>query len=131
MEVVRCPSAAEFLRLTTTYRAVEPIRTNILGSVATSVMNGTQRYDGSWWWLIRAEDGEVVGAAMRTTPFGMQIGPMPDEAAPPPSAGQQGAASAPLGFRIREHRPAVSRLLPEGHGARASEPEQGAMRRHL
>jgi len=81
MEVVRCPSAAEFLRLTTSYRAVEPIRTNILGSVATSVMNGTQRDDGGSWWLIHAEDGEVVGAAMRTAPFGMQIGPMPDEAA--------------------------------------------------
>jgi RimJ/RimL family protein N-acetyltransferase len=78
MEVVRCPSAAEFLRLTTSYRAVEPIRTNILGSVATSV---TQRDDGGSWWLIHAEDGEVVGAAMRTAPFGMQIGPMPDEAA--------------------------------------------------
>jgi GNAT superfamily N-acetyltransferase len=81
MQVVQCASAAEFLRLTDSYRAIEPIRTNILGSVAASVVNGMQRYDESWWWLVHDGVGEVIGAAMRTAPFGMQIGPMSDEAA--------------------------------------------------
>ena len=43
MEVVRCVSPKEFLSATTAYRAAEPIRTNLLGSVATAVAAGVQR----------------------------------------------------------------------------------------
>jgi RimJ/RimL family protein N-acetyltransferase len=80
MEVVRCSSPEEFLSETTSYRGLDPIRTNVLGSVASSVANDARMYDAYWWWLIKDDDGNVVGASMRTAPFGLQIGPMPVEA---------------------------------------------------
>ncbi|MBW4077045.1 MAG: GNAT family N-acetyltransferase [Acidobacteria bacterium] len=80
MEVVRCESPTEFLDTTTSYRERDPVRTNILGSVAISSAHGAHRYDDYLWWVVR--DGtEVVGAALRTAPYGMQIGPMTSEAA--------------------------------------------------
>jgi RimJ/RimL family protein N-acetyltransferase len=79
MEVVRCTSPEEFLSETTHYRGLDPIRTNVLGSVASSVASDARIYDAYWWWLIKDSD-EVVGAAMRTAPFGLQIGPMSKEA---------------------------------------------------
>lgn len=79
MEVIRCSSPKEFLSETTSYRGLDPIRTNVLGSVASSVANDSRIYDAYWWWLVR-DDGDVVGASMRTAPFGIQIGPMPVKA---------------------------------------------------
>ncbi|HVA53435.1 MAG TPA: GNAT family N-acetyltransferase [Acidimicrobiales bacterium] len=79
MEVVRCASAGEFIVATTSYRGHDPLRTNVLGSVATSVANDVRQYDAYWWWLVK-DVGEVVGASMRTAPFGLQLGPMPIEA---------------------------------------------------
>ncbi len=81
MEVVRCSSPEEFLSETTTYRGLDPIRTNVLGSVASSVANDARIYDAYWWWLVKDHNGLVVGASMRTAPFGLQIGSMPVEAA--------------------------------------------------
>jgi RimJ/RimL family protein N-acetyltransferase len=81
MEVVRCASPEEFLAETTSYRGLDPIRTNVLGSVASSVANDARIYDAYWWWLVKNNEGVVVGAAMRTAPFGLQIGPMPTQAA--------------------------------------------------
>jgi len=81
MEVIRCSSPKVFLEDTAAYRELEPIRTNIQGSVATSVVRGAQRHDDHWWWVARDSGGEVVGAAIRTAPFGLQIGPMPVAAA--------------------------------------------------
>ena len=80
MEVVRCASPKEFLDVTASYRERDPIRTNILGSVATSVSRGAQHFDDYIWWALH-DNGEVVGAALRTAPYGMQIGPMSPEAA--------------------------------------------------
>jgi len=80
MEVVRCASPEQFLVETTSYRGLDPIRTNVLGSVASSVANDARIYDAYWWWLVRDHD-DVVGAAMRTAPFGLQIGPMARDAA--------------------------------------------------
>jgi len=77
MEIVRCSTPDEFLAASITYRAAEPIRTNVIGSVATSVVDGVRAYDAHWWWIVRGDDGDVVGAALRTAPFGLQLGPMP------------------------------------------------------
>jgi predicted GNAT family N-acyltransferase len=77
MKVLRCSSPEEFLAETTSYRGLDPIRTNVLGSVAVSIINNSRSYDAYWWWLILSDEEEVVGAAMRTAPFGLQIGPMP------------------------------------------------------
>lgn len=80
MEVVRCSSPEEFLIETTSYRGLDPIRTNVLSSVASSVVSDSRMYDAYWWWLIKADD-QVIGASMRTAPFGLQLGPMPVDAA--------------------------------------------------
>ena len=81
MEVVRCATPEEFLAATTSYRGLDPIRANLLGSIAVAVAGGDRLYDAYWWWLINDAQGAVVGAAFRTAPFGLSLGPMPLEAA--------------------------------------------------
>lgn len=81
MEVVRCATPEEFLAATIAYRGLDPIRTNLLGSIAVTVASGNRQYDAYWWWLIEDAPGAVVGAALRTAPFGLSLGPMPLEAA--------------------------------------------------
>jgi hypothetical protein len=82
MEVERAASATEFLERTVRLRADEPLRTNVMGSVATSMLDeGTSgRYSECFWWLL-VEGGEVTAMAMRTPPFGMALGPMTPEQA--------------------------------------------------
>jgi RimJ/RimL family protein N-acetyltransferase len=77
MEVLHCSSPEEFLFETASYRGLDPIRTNVLGSVATAVSKDARSYDAYWWWLVKDDRGDVVGASFRTAPFGLQIGPMP------------------------------------------------------
>lgn len=77
MKVTRLESATEFLKETEPLRAVDPFRTNILGSVASSVAKGTRTYEKYFWWVIADESEKIVGAAMRTAPHGMVLSPMP------------------------------------------------------
>lgn len=79
MHTEQCDDAEEFLYRSATYRAADPIRTNVLGSVATSVAQGFQHYEKLWWWLV-VDGGDVIGAACRTEPFWLQLGPMPRDA---------------------------------------------------
>jgi GNAT superfamily N-acetyltransferase len=79
MEVVRFASPEEFLSATETYRLGDPTRTNILSSVPMAVAKGDRTYDAYWWWGVFDESEACVGAAFRTAPFGLQIGPMPLE----------------------------------------------------
>jgi len=81
MNVLRCTSPQEFLERSWDYRANEPIRTNVISSVAMSVVTSPDRYDAYWWWLIEDDAHVVVGAAFRTAPFGLHLGPMPRAAA--------------------------------------------------
>jgi predicted GNAT family acetyltransferase len=78
MRIERSDSAAAFLAATITYRARDPIRTNVIGSVATSVASDARQYDEYWWWTVLDDKDEVVGAALRTAPFGLHLVPMPD-----------------------------------------------------
>jgi predicted GNAT family acetyltransferase len=80
MQTAQCRDASEFLRQTSAYRASHPLHTNVLGSIATSTAAGFRDYDAYWWWIV-LERGDVVGAACRTAPFCLQLGPMNDEAA--------------------------------------------------
>ena len=77
MNVTLLDSASAFLNETELLRASDPFRTNILGSVASSVANGTRTYEKYFWWVIANENGEIIGAAMRTAPHGMLLSPMP------------------------------------------------------
>jgi predicted GNAT family acetyltransferase len=77
VHVHRCHDAAEFLEATIEYRDREPLRTNVMGSVATIVASGEVTGGEAFWWLVRDDAGHVVGAAMRTAPYALSLGPMP------------------------------------------------------
>ncbi len=106
MEVTRCDRAAEFLAATLPYREREPVRTNVLASVATLAARGAMAAPGAFWWVVR-EGREVVGAAMRTPPFVLSLGPMPA-----PSA----RALAPVVAEADEGLPGVAGF-PDGVAA--------------
>lgn len=80
MQVVRCEDAREFLARTLPLRASDPIRTNVIGSVATQCLEFPDRYEACWWWLV-LDGARPVGLAMRTAPFPLALGPMPSAAA--------------------------------------------------
>ena len=68
MRVDRCFHADEFLAETLEYRDGDPLRTNVLGSVATAAASGELAAVETFWWVVRDDAGRVVGAAMRTAP---------------------------------------------------------------
>lgn len=78
MHVETCPHAAGFLEATSAYRAADPLRTNVLSTVATSVADGSASYSSCRWWLVLDEDDALLGAAMRTVPHALALGPMHD-----------------------------------------------------
>lgn len=80
MAIELLTSARDFLSRTLALRTADPFRTNILGSVATSVADGSLTYDDYLWWIATNELGQVVGAAMRTAPHGMVLSPMSSHA---------------------------------------------------
>ena len=71
-------SAQEFLDATLTFRSADPVMTNLLGSIATSVAGGRQ-YEKCHWWIVE-DQGHVVGAAVRTVPFKLIFSPMNSQA---------------------------------------------------
>jgi ribosomal protein S18 acetylase RimI-like enzyme len=97
----RLADPAEFLRQTQELRATEPVLTNVIGSIANSVVAGRQ-YSTAFWWLVRdvaegpvgggpgpegpvagdpGAEVPVVGCAMRTTPWNLVVSPMSVDAA--------------------------------------------------
>jgi predicted GNAT family acetyltransferase len=79
VRVARPATAFEFLERSASLRAADPVRTNVLGSVATGVAQG-RRYEREHWFLLE-QAGGVVGAALWTVPYRLLVGPMPLEAA--------------------------------------------------
>ena len=80
MQVVWHPSARAFLDATRAYRERAPLTTNLLASIAEGVVQG-RAYEGEWWSTVTDADGHVVGAAVRTAPYNLVVGPMRDESA--------------------------------------------------
>jgi predicted GNAT family acetyltransferase len=80
MNVELIETAREFVTATTAFRAADPVRTNVIGSVSLSIADGDRIYDDYRWWVVR-DDTEIVGIGMRTSPFNMVVSPMPSEAA--------------------------------------------------
>lgn len=81
MRVDRCFHADEFLAETLEYRDGDPLRTNVLGSVASAAASGELAAVETFWWLVRDDAGRVVGAAMRTAPYALSLGPMSEACA--------------------------------------------------
>ena len=79
MHVTTPGDAAAFLEATAAYRAADPVRTNVLGSVATGVLQG-RAYDAEHWFVVHDGDA-VVGAAIWTVPYRLLLAPMPEAAA--------------------------------------------------
>ncbi len=81
MKVELVETVEEFIALSTALRAADPLRTNVIGSVSLAVATGRTTYDGYHWWIVRDDHGDVVGVAMRTSPFKMILAAMPIDAA--------------------------------------------------
>jgi GNAT superfamily N-acetyltransferase len=81
MKVDLIESVAAFIESTTAFRALDPLRTNVIGSVSLSVADGDRSYDAYYWWIVHDGVGNVVGIAMRTSPFNMIVSSMPQDAA--------------------------------------------------
>lgn len=81
MKVELIESVDEFIAATTGFRAADPLRTNVIGSVSLAVSSGRTTYDDYHWWIVRGDDDAVVGVAMRTSPFNMIASPMSHDAA--------------------------------------------------
>jgi len=79
MRVVQLPDATAFLDATHAFRSANVALTNLLGSIATAVVEG-RRYADQTWLAIEDEDG-VVGCAIRTAPWPLAVSPMPLEGA--------------------------------------------------
>jgi predicted GNAT family acetyltransferase len=80
MKVQLIESTESFLERSTQCRSDDPLRTNVIGSVAQSVLSGRRRYDRCRWWVVD-DDDTVVAVAMRTSPQAMVIAPMSRDAA--------------------------------------------------
>lgn len=80
MHVELIDDVHEFIAATESFRASDPLRTNVAGSVSLAVATGRTTYDIGWW-IVREDDGGVAGHAMRTSPFNMNAPPMPYNAA--------------------------------------------------
>jgi predicted GNAT family acetyltransferase len=81
MKVELIDSVDEFITETAAYRAGDPLRTNVIGSVSLAVAAGDRTYVDYHWWIVRDDDRDVVGIAMHTIPFNMMVSSMPEEAA--------------------------------------------------
>ena len=78
MRVRQAAGPAEFLEATQELRAADPVRTNILGSIALSVLDG-RVYEREFWFVAADDDGRVVGAACWTLPHKLVLGPWSPE----------------------------------------------------
>ena len=78
MHVRRSDDAAEFLDATLEYRDAEPLRTNVLGSVATTVGERGRAGRGRGVLVARAATTTTVSSARRCgrRPYALSLGPM-------------------------------------------------------
>jgi RimJ/RimL family protein N-acetyltransferase len=81
MRVRGLDGATEFLDATLALRAADPVGTNIHGSIAQSVADGSRHYEREFWLVVEDDGGTVVGAALWTLPHKLLVTPMPVEAA--------------------------------------------------
>ena len=92
MQVHQLTSAKDFLAQTETFRAGAAVLTNLVGSIATTVVGG-RTYEREFWWVVRDGGGEVVGCAVRTAPHRLVVSPMSAQAAR--ALGQAAGAADP------------------------------------
>lgn len=145
MRVHRTDDASEFLNATLELRSADPVRTNVLGSVATGVAQGV-RYDDVNFFVVHGDDDAVVGAALWTAPYKLLLSPMSDEAAtavadamvartretgvwPGGVVGPQGTAEVAAGHAARPFRTKLDERILVLHDYLQPRPVAGAARR--
>eukprot|EP01031_Cornospumella_fuschlensis_P028517 gene28517-34426_t len=79
--VISLASAGDFIERTRDYLANEPIKTNVLSTIAESVHAGRQQYKFCKWWIIEDKEGSIVGAAFHISPLGYILSPTSPEVA--------------------------------------------------
>lgn len=65
-----------FAAHTWAFLAADPVRRNVLATTVEAARTGGQP-DGSLWFVVRGDDGTVVGTAMQTPPYGPALSDMP------------------------------------------------------
>jgi predicted GNAT family acetyltransferase len=78
--VTRYPDASSFLAATHSFRAADPVFTNVIGSIAESV-NAGRRYASERWLSVGDDTVAIAGIAMRTAPWNLSVSAMPETAA--------------------------------------------------
>ena len=106
MEVQAFESAEAFLAVTEDLRSRQPVLTNVIGAVATSVASG-RTYDRELWLTVRDGDS-IVGCAIRTAPWPAALSPMPVDAA------------AAVGRYLAAHEPDVGVVTGPAEAAQAA-----------
>jgi len=81
VKINRFESAVDFLQASEDLRGLDPFRSNLIGSVALSVANGTRKYDQTFWWTVADSQGIVQSIAMRTAPHNLTVTPMSSDQA--------------------------------------------------
>ena len=78
MKVELIESVDEFIATSSAFRAADPLADEHHRAAWRSRSpTVTGAYEDYHWWIVRDDDGEVVGIAMRTSPFNMMISSMP------------------------------------------------------
>jgi predicted GNAT family acetyltransferase len=80
MRALRLTDPAELLARTEALRAAQPAVTNVIGTIARSAADG-RAFEATYWWLVVDDADTVVGCALRTSPWKLQVSPMPVAAA--------------------------------------------------
>lgn len=114
MDVRLVDSPAEFLEATLDLRAADPLRTNMLGSIAQGVLEG-RRYERESWFVAE-DEGRVVGAATWMVPHKLVVSPMAPEAARAVGGAARGVGLAVPAVVGDE---ATCRAVVQGLGGRA------------
>jgi predicted GNAT family acetyltransferase len=113
-QVVAHPDPARFLAAIEPLLVADPVRHSVIGSVATSVVEG-RSYDAQNWLSVHDGAGSVVGAAVWTPPYPLVVGPMEPDAAR--ALGDWAALAATPPTRVTgpvEVAPVVARALGGG-----------------
>lgn len=72
-------SVDEFLSITSAFHAADPIRTNLIGSIAVSYSKKVSDRL-AYWWVVFDDSGTVVGTAIKTGTRPLLLSPMSHEA---------------------------------------------------
>lgn len=81
MRAILLDSVDEFVTQTKAIFDNQPVQTNFISTLAQAVQNGSRKFERCYWFIVKDNNDEVVGAAVRTVPFGYTLSPMPEEAA--------------------------------------------------